>query len=149
MRVARGIVATVTPMTCPWRRQLFTDSHLQQHQDLRWQAHHASYVHRPRIALARAQSVDADESSGGPRSRQKRQSQFPGLESPDEDAGTFLPVRQPGTFPAISVRTFWDRVTLDLWEGADVKFTPKKAAGGFDPLRDGPLRYLGYSNECG
>ena len=34
--------------------------------------------------------------------------------------------------------------------GADEKFAVK-AAGikEFDPLRDGPLRYLGYSNECG
>ncbi|BDA50051.1 probable mitochondrial fission process protein 1 [Coccomyxa sp. Obi] len=38
----------------------------------------------------------------------------------------------------------------DHFEGADEKFAVK--TGGikeFDPLRDGPLRYLGYSNECG
>lgn len=34
--------------------------------------------------------------------------------------------------------------------GADEKFAVKTAGiKEFDPLRDGPLRYLGYSNECG
>jgi hypothetical protein len=43
-----------------------------------------------------------------------------------------------------------DKIAADHFEGADGKFAVK--AGGvkeFDPLRDGPLRYLGYSNECG
>lgn len=36
-------------------------------------------------------------------------------------------------------------------EGADAKFAPKAGGGEkeYDPLRDGPLRYLGYANECG
>jgi len=40
---------------------------------------------------------------------------------------------------------------VDYLTDADAKFAPKSGGGekAFDPLRDGPLRYLGYANECG
>ena len=43
------------------------------------------------------------------------------------------------------------RIAADHFDGADEKFAVKSAGGikEFDPLRDGPLRYLGYANECG
>ena len=65
--------------------------------------------------------------------------------SPDEG---FFPRREPGKFPSVRVMGFWDKAKGKLG------FIPSDAeedllAPGFDPLRDGPLRYLGYSNECG
>lgn len=47
--------------------------------------------------------------------------------------------------------SIFERIAADHFDGADEKFAVK-AAGGvkeYDPLRDGPLRYLGYANECG
>ena len=42
------------------------------------------------------------------------------------------------------------KINADHFEGADEKFAVKSGGNKeFDPLRDGPLRYLGYSNECG
>lgn len=65
--------------------------------------------------------------------------------SPDEG---FFPRRQPGSFPAVRVRGFWDKAKDKLGFAAtdadEDTLTP-----AFDPLRDGPLRYLGYANECG
>ena len=46
--------------------------------------------------------------------------------------------------------SFVGRIADDHFVGADEKFAVKTAGiKEFDPLRDGPLRYLGYSNECG
>lgn len=46
--------------------------------------------------------------------------------------------------------SFVGRLAEDHFVGADEKFAVKTAGiKEFDPLRDGPLRYLGYSNECG
>lgn len=50
----------------------------------------------------------------------------------------------------IRFSNIFEKINADHFEGADEKFAVK--SGGvkeFDPLRDGPLRYLGYSNECG
>lgn len=62
---------------------------------------------------------------------------------PEEDLeiDEFFPKRAPGEFPAVSVR---ERVP----EAAAVAVAVEEAAE-YDPLRDGPLRYLGYANECG
>ena len=49
------------------------------------------------------------------------------------------------------VSNFISKIAADHFEGADEKFAVKSAGGTkeYDPLRDGPLRYLGYANECG
>ena len=49
-----------------------------------------------------------------------------------------------------SLSSLVGRLSEDHFVGADEKFAVKTAGiKEFDPLRDGPLRYLGYSNECG
>jgi len=53
-------------------------------------------------------------------------------EKQDEDAG-FFPVREPGDFPSVEV----------------IKVREEMEIEEYDPLRDGPLRYLGYANELG
>ena len=52
--------------------------------------------------------------------------------------GAVLPEKEPGEFPSTGVHPAG-------WEGA----TMEENAEPFDPLRDGPLRYLGYANELG
>ncbi|CAK0786675.1 hypothetical protein CVIRNUC_009889 [Coccomyxa viridis] len=83
---------------------------------------------------------------------------FPQFEDSSNDNGGFLPRREPGSFPNIAVRnrqltrlsSFVEQITEQHFVGADEKFAVKTAGiKEFDPLRDGPLRYLGYSNECG
>ena len=51
---------------------------------------------------------------------------------------------------ACRLSSFVEQITEQHFVGADEKFAVKTAGiKEFDPLRDGPLRYLGYSNECG
>lgn len=51
--------------------------------------------------------------------------------------GGFFPTRDPGAWPPVEM-------------AATAKTTPvAEEEEEFDPLRDGPLRYLGYANECG
>lgn len=59
------------------------------------------------------------------------------VEYPQEDAngsGGFFPTRDPGSFPNVEVA----KPSSEAPEEDE-----------YDPLRDGPLRYLGYANECG
>eukprot|EP00803_Ostreobium_quekettii_P004551 evm.model.scf_248EXC.10 EVM.evm.TU.scf_248EXC.10 scf_248EXC:58347-59829(-) len=59
------------------------------------------------------------------------------VEYPHEDAngnGGFFPTRDPGSFPNVEVAKPSEEVPEE---------------DEYDPLRDGPLRYLGYANECG
>lgn len=87
----------------------------------------------------------------------------------NEEEGGFFPVRDPGEFPKVAVRGPLRRLAskaadklssmtgIDLsTQAAAVPDAPpqmeaeeKIEAAQFDPLRDGPLRYLGYANECG
>lgn len=76
-----------------------------------------------------------------------------------------FPKRQPGQYPSVAVRKslrqrFVSAVGLEGVLGRDsveaVQANPVKAmvaadaeAAEYDPLRDGPLRYCGYANECG
>jgi len=56
----------------------------------------------------------------------------------NEQLETWLPEREPGAFPDLDVHPRgWEGVTVD--DGDEE----------YDPLRDGPLRYLGYANELG
>ena len=41
------------------------------------------------------------------------------------------------------------RVRADAAAAAAAAVVVEEAAAEYDPLRDGPLRYLGYTNECG
>lgn len=50
-----------------------------------------------------------------------------------------LPLRQPGSFPSTSTMS----------DEEPSSSAAAKAEPEYDPLRDGPLRYLGYANECG
>lgn len=73
------------------------------------------------------------------------------------DDGLF-PRRQPGAFPAVVVRpTLRSRLASAVGledtlggraEIAETAATDEKSTA-YDPLRDGPLRYCGYANECG
>ena len=64
-----------------------------------------------------------------------------------------LPKRQPGNFPSVSPRTNVQKaltvISENLIPGLAGENQPAKDGVAFDPLRDGPLRYLGYANECG
>lgn len=47
------------------------------------------------------------------------------------------------TIPADAPRSFLESISVDFSENASLD------EDAFDPLRDGPLRFLGYSNEVG
>lgn len=68
---------------------------------------------------------------------------------PHEDASKdegFFPRREPGAFPSAKVKGFWGKAKDKLgFTAPDAESTGVE----WDPLRDGPLRYLGYANECG
>lgn len=74
------------------------------------------------------------------------QDRYPHEEAaPDEG---FFPRREPGKFPNVRVKGLWDKAKDKLgFTSTDAEADTLTPA--FDPLRDGPLRYLGYSNECG
>ena len=65
-----------------------------------------------------------------------------------------LPKRQPGQFPGVKSASIAQRLRklpvagqlVDSLMGTNVELAEGAV---FDPLRDGPLRYLGYANECG
>ena len=72
-------------------------------------------------------------------------------ESSADDRGSLLPRRNPGSFPSPALASALERLSVELLEGADTGAVSPPGGGeaAFDPLRDGPARYLGYSNECG
>ena len=78
---------------------------------------------------------------------------YPGYEETTAQDG-FLPKRQPGQFPDVRSDSLRSRLrkmpvaeqVLDSLLGTNVDLAEGTV---FDPLRDGPLRYLGYANECG
>ena len=70
----------------------------------------------------------------------------------EEGAKELFPRRQPGAFPNIKVSRSGLQAALTRLQ--TLAAAPPAEVGGtaeaaFDPLRDGPLRYLGYANECG
>ena len=70
----------------------------------------------------------------------------------EEGAKELFPRRQPGAFPNIKVSRSGLQAALTRLQ--TLAAAPPAEMGGtaeaaFDPLRDGPLRYLGYANECG
>lgn len=78
---------------------------------------------------------------------------YPAFEENTAQDG-FLPKRQPGQFPGVRSDSLRSRLrkmpvaeqVLDSLLGTNVTLAEGQV---FDPLRDGPLRYLGYANECG
>ena len=109
---------------------------------------------RPRPA-ASARSVRAAAAPPPPRDTSSSaapptKSGYPGAETSASDTG-LLPRREPGSFPSPTLVAAWNRLSVELVEGADTGAPPAPAGveAAFDPLRDGPARYLGYSNECG
>ena len=72
-------------------------------------------------------------------------------ESSADDRGSLFPRRNPGSFPSPALASALERLSIELLEGADTGAVSPPGGGeaAFDPLRDGPARYLGYSNECG
>lgn len=60
--------------------------------------------------------------------------------------GGFFPVREPGDFPSTGP-------PITLLHSSSVSEVSKRPESveedAYDPLRDGPLRYLGYANELG
>lgn len=72
---------------------------------------------------------------------------LPELESYDDPS--FFPKRQPGEFPSPAVRDAFAQFRHELINGAATGSVDEGDVVEFDPLRDGPARYLGYSNELG
>ena len=94
------------------------------------------------------QEIDklASDSRGSP-----QDNSYPDYETePDTE---LLPKRQPGNFPSVRPRTNVQKaltvISENLLPGIAGENQPEKDGVAFDPLRDGPLRYLGYANECG
>lgn len=104
-----------------------------------------SAASRSALSVARAtptrEKADATPPSGFP---------LP-AESSADDRGSLLPRRNPGTFPSPALASALGRLSIELLEGAETGAVSPPGGGeaAFDPLRDGPARYLGYSNECG
>ena len=78
-------------------------------------------------------------------------SRYPDYETdPDTE---LLPKRQPGNFPSVRPRTHVQKalsvISENIIPGIAGENQPEKDGVAFDPLRDGPLRYLGYANEIG
>ena len=79
---------------------------------------------------------------------------FPDFES-DTDDPVLFPKRQPGAFPSIRPKTHVARALSAISDSIpgsfslDTPASPVAEGEVYDPLRDGPLRYLGYANECG
>lgn len=71
--------------------------------------------------------------------------------------GEFLPVREPGNFPDVAINEPSNGAATIAAKPTPVNTLTSLQAGAelaaegqlYDPLRDGPLRYLGYTNECG
>ena len=112
---------------------------------LSWAPARASRAPRTIHASATPPKDASVRTSASPPSK----SGYPDLETSASDTG-LLPRREPGSFPSPTIVAAWNRLSFELLEGADTGAPPaaegKEAA--FDPLRDGPARYLGYSNEC-
>lgn len=66
-----------------------------------------------------------------------------------------FPKREPGAFPHIRPKTHVAQALSSISDALpgsfslDTPATPLSEGEVYDPLRDGPLRYLGYANECG
>ena len=94
----------------------------------------------------------ASDSLGSPQNGSSQNgSRYPDYETePDTE---LLPKRQPGNFPSVRPRTNVQKaltvISENLIPGIAGENQPEKDGVAFDPLRDGPLRYLGYANECG
>lgn len=102
---------------------------------------------RPRARKCLVQAVQkSQQSSQRPtQSADCEKDRYPHEDSSkDED---FFPRRDPGAFPDVKVRGFWGKAKDKL--GFTAPEEAESTAIAFDPLRDGPLRYLGYANECG
>jgi len=130
---------------------------------------HLAQQRRSRPSTATTCNVRCSSQPQGGRNiqaaRAGRTDDFPNesLEFNPEDG--IFPKRQPGQYPSVAVRKslrqrFVSAVGLEGVLGRDsveaVQANPVKAmvaadaeAAEYDPLRDGPLRYCGYANECG
>lgn len=104
-------------------------------------------VKRPLRCSCRVQAVQSSKQSGKKPSQQADcdQDRYPHEDSSKDDG--FFPRREPGAFPAVRVKGFWGKAKDKL--GFTAAEEAESTGIDFDPLRDGPLRYLGYANECG
>eukprot|EP00884_Botryococcus_braunii_P003610 jgi/Botrbrau1/1324/Bobra.0063s0038.1 len=102
---------------------------------------------RPTVQPPRAEQEEAVEDHG--ESRRKEDTIFPKFEA-YQDA-SMVPKRDPGSFPTVSVSEMspMGRLRHELMNGAATGSYDEEFEAVFDPLRDGPARYLGYSNELG
>lgn len=97
----------------------------------------------------------APEAFAAPEKRAESEEVYPAFESDAGDGQTLFPKRQPGSFPSVRPRTHVAKglsAISDTLPGElrlDLPGTSFESEAEFDPLRDGPLRYLGYANECG
>ena len=102
---------------------------------------------RPRRCSCRVQAVQSSQQSSKKPAQQAdcEQDRYPHEDASKDDG--FFPRRQPGTFPEVKVKNFWSKAKDKL--GFTAPEEAESTGIEFDPLRDGPLRYLGYANECG
>ena len=99
---------------------------------------------QPRGGSPRARHVDAKDASCD------EADLYPRFEE-DGGVGELLPKRDPGSFPAVRVRKGLGATLNSILTASGDAYAPSSAVEEvlYDPLRDGPLRYLGYANECG
>lgn len=101
------------------------------------------------------EQAKAPEAFAAPEKRADCEEVYPAFESDAEDGQTLFPKRQPGSFPSVRPKTHVAKglsAISDSLPGElrlDLPAVPLESGAEFDPLRDGPLRYLGYANECG
>ncbi|KAL0044872.1 hypothetical protein WJX82_000746 [Trebouxia sp. C0006] len=99
------------------------------------------------LCSCRVQAVQSSQQSSKKPAQQAdcEQDRYPHEDASKDDG--FFPRRQPGTFPEVKVKNFWSKAKDKL--GFTAPEEAESTGIEFDPLRDGPLRYLGYANECG
>jgi hypothetical protein len=102
---------------------------------------------RPRRCSCRVQAVQSSQQSSKKPAQQADcgQDRYPHEDASKDDG--FFPRREPGAFPEVKVKNFWSKAKDKL--GFTASEEAESTGIEFDPLRDGPLRYLGYANECG
>ena len=101
---------------------------------------------RCRLSLLRVEAVSSRSSS-------HRHARDPNPRKGRRHPSLGLPLahRIVRSFPSPALASALQRLSIELLEGADTGAVSPPGGGeaAFDPLRDGPARYLGYSNECG
>ncbi|KAK9796970.1 hypothetical protein WJX73_002036 [Symbiochloris irregularis] len=100
------------------------------------------------------EQAKAPEAFAAPEKRADCEEVYPAFESEAGDGQSLFPKRQPGSFPSVRPKTHVAKGLSAISDSLPGELridlgAPLESGAEFDPLRDGPLRYLGYANECG